>query len=149
MAAMRCQTRYDADMTRNKFLKPFGALLFLSLCLPACSGDPLDAAEEVDDIPLDRKLSDLRSGDAQALCAKRFVVFGGDKGLQCDGVIRKHKLGTMDSCVQELDKADCPYTVGHYRSCGEPKAGQSPCDFASTIDCVNLNVDCKLKARSR
>lgn len=128
--------------------KVVASLLFL-VVLPACSGDPLDAAEDVDDIPLSRKLSELRSGDAEALCAKRFVVFGGDKGLQCDGVIRKHKLGTFDSCVAELDKADCAYTVGHYRACGEPKAGESACDFSSAVDCVNLNHDCKLKAKSR
>lgn len=136
-------------MLNDTFLKKFGALLCLVLIIPACSGDPLDAADEVDDIPLSRKLSDLRSGDAEALCAKRIVVFGGDKGLQCDGEIRKHKIGTLDSCMKELNDADCEYTVGHYRSCGEPKAGQSACNFQSTNDCVNLNYDCKLKARSR
>lgn len=136
-------------MLHNNSLRKVGALLGWALLLPACSGDPLDAAEDVDDIPLSRRLSDLRSGDAEALCAKRIVVFGGDKGLQCDGEIRKHKIGTLESCTQELEKADCGYTVGHYRTCGEPKAGESACDFSSTIDCVNLNTDCKLKARSR
>lgn len=139
-------------MTRDKFfdkiaLKGVAALLLCAA--PGCSGDPLDAAEDVDDIPLSRKLSELRSGDAEALCAKRFVVFGGDKGLQCDGVVRKHKLGTFDSCTQELDEADCGYTVRQYRACGEPKAGESACDFESTMECVNLFHDCKLKARSR
>lgn len=136
-------------MVRYNLPPTFGALLLALVSVPACSGDPLDAAQDVDEVPLSRPLKDLRSGDAEALCAKRFVVFGGDKGLQCDGVVRKHKLGTFESCVAELEKAECDYTVGHYRACGEPKAGESACNFSMTMDCVNLNHDCKLKARSR
>lgn len=136
-------------MKLDETLKKIGALLCLALFVPACSGDPLDAAEDVDDVPLSRKLSDLRSGDAEALCAKRIVVFGGDKGLQCEGEIRKHKIGTFDSCVKELNEADCEYTVAYYRGCAEPKAGESACDFFSGQECVNMNQDCDLKAQSR
>lgn len=136
-------------MLRNNFNKTIGALFGLALWVPACSGDPLDAAGEVDDIPLSRPLSDLKAGDAQALCANRILTFGGDRGIQCDGEVRKHKIGTLESCTKELDDAECPYTVGQYRECGEPKAGQSPCDFASPLSCSTLEFDCKLKARSR
>lgn len=118
--------------------------------LSGCSGDPLDAAEDVNDIPMDRKLSELKKGDAQSLCAKRFVLFGGEGGsIQCEGKERKNKLGRFDDCVKELDEAKCEYTVREYRLCGEPKAGERLCDFKSAFECVNLFSECGLKARSR
>lgn len=110
----------------------------------------MDAAEDVDDIPMSRKLNELKKGDAQALCAKRFVLFGGEGGsIQCEGKERKNKLGTFDKCVEELAAANCEYTVREYRLCGEPKAGQGLCDFRSPTSCVNLFSDCRLNAKSR
>lgn len=134
---------------KSAFSLAFGALVLASL-MPGCSSDPLDAAEDVDDIPLSRKLNALKRGEAESLCAKRFVLFGGEGGsIQCEGEDRYNKLGTMESCVAELKATKCEYTVKDYRSCGEPKAGQGVCGFISPLNCVKFVTDCKLKAKSR
>lgn len=135
----------------NQAVLPYRCAFSLLLALGSgCASDPLDAAEDVDNIPLSRKLGELKRGEAESLCAKRFVLFGGEGGsIQCDGVARKNRLGTFDACVKELKEAKCGYTVRDYRLCGEPAAGQGLCDFKAKFSCVEFSEQCGLKAKSR
>lgn len=137
----------DHQSMRNT---PFAFTRRLSLLaligLWGCGGDPLDAAEDVDDIPQDRILSELKKGEAESLCAKQFVLFGGEGGsIQCEGEKKENDLGTFDACVSKLKATKCDHTVKEYRACKEPPKGGSVCNFISPKGCGDLVYDCKLK----
>lgn len=132
---------------RNLLLASSRRFSLLALIgLWGCGGDPLDAAEDVDDIPGDRILSELKKGEAESLCAKQFVLFGGEGGsIQCEGEKKENKLGSLDGCISKLKATKCDRTVKEYRACKEPAKGGSVCDFISPKGCADLVYDCKLR----